>query len=322
MIHTCRQSPKFKTLVRRIRPLIGNCIIDAESVTVAILERLWHAATAGAKRGDIGKFDNELIAEECGWMGDADQLIDALVECGFLDVCEQHRLVVHDWDEHSPKHVKGVVKRQGGFVKPVTRAVPQPPHGKHSSGPSSHDASSEPRVNDLGSTTQGHQPKSATLDPLPPNLTKPNQTKPNHHPQTPSRSDGGGGGNFDEVFAALSAAEVVSIEPVVDKLRERSVSPAHAMAIVEHWRSRDELGPGALRTRLSNAIGGDDPAKGWPAEKNPPKGKRPKVDTIEQFRTRTINAAKGDEREELANRDDAWWQEQFEARGKSRAVPT
>ena len=72
MIHTCRQSPKFKKFVRKIRPIAVNDVVDAESIAVSVLERLWHQTAVGAKRGDIGKFDNELIAEECGWLKDAD----------------------------------------------------------------------------------------------------------------------------------------------------------------------------------------------------------------------------------------------------------
>lgn len=117
MIHTTRQSPKFMRLVRRIRTFVRpDCIIDADSVTTAILEKLWHATIAGAPRGDIGKFDNDCIAEMCGWMGDADQLVDLLVDCRFLDRHADHRLIVHDWHDHAPNHVKGNVTRMGGFL--------------------------------------------------------------------------------------------------------------------------------------------------------------------------------------------------------------
>lgn len=98
MIHTARQSPKFLRLVRKLRPLVGHeSIVDAESVAVSILERLWHAAIAGAKRGDIGRYEDDVIAEMVGWMGEPEQLVGMLVESGWLEPCETHRLVVSDW---------------------------------------------------------------------------------------------------------------------------------------------------------------------------------------------------------------------------------
>lgn len=118
MIHTARQSPKFMKLVRRLRPLVGQIIVDADSIAVCVLEKLWHATTVGAIRGDIGKFDNETIAEMCGWLGDADELVTMLVETGYLDVHPdpEIRLLVHDWHDHAPKHVKGNVTKVGGFL--------------------------------------------------------------------------------------------------------------------------------------------------------------------------------------------------------------
>ena len=152
MIHTARQSPKFKMFVRAIRSKAQNPIMSVEAVAVSILELLWHQTTVGAKQGDIGKFDDELIAEECGWMGDAKWLIQTLIECGYLDETEgKERLLVHDWHEHAPNHVKGVmVKREKrGELGFLTRV-----------------------------TNQGDPPRSATLSTEPPNQLKPNQLKP------------------------------------------------------------------------------------------------------------------------------------------------
>ena len=180
MIHTCRQSPKFKKFVRRLRPIAQNTVLDAESVAVAILERLWHATAVGAKRGDIGRFDNELIAEECGWLGDADLLIGILVKCDYLDECTEHRLLVHDWHEHAPNHVKGAVKRMGGFL--VLRSDP------------------------IGADSEV-----APQTPLPPNLTNSNQTKPN--PTTPNDP-------WESVVVVLLELGVLKAKAAVAKARE------------------------------------------------------------------------------------------------------
>ena len=73
---------------------------------VGILECVWHFAAVNACDGGIGRHSNDLIAYWIGYLGDADKLIAGLVEAGFLDVCEESRLQVHDWFDHAPKYIK------------------------------------------------------------------------------------------------------------------------------------------------------------------------------------------------------------------------
>ncbi len=90
MKHLTPESMKFKKLQRRL---------GVSAVVVAgTLEFLWIATQKNAKRGDIGQFSNEEIAIECGWEGDPDAFIEALIDCGWLDVCDTCRLVVNSWD--------------------------------------------------------------------------------------------------------------------------------------------------------------------------------------------------------------------------------
>ena len=98
------QHPKVLRLKRRLSvPPWG---------AVSLLESLWHLTAQHAKDGALGKtFTNEDIANAIGWEGDPDQLIDALVSSGWLDVCEVNRLVVHDWHDHCPEFVKGNIRR-------------------------------------------------------------------------------------------------------------------------------------------------------------------------------------------------------------------
>lgn len=67
---------------------------------VGILESLWHAARDYAPAGDIGRFSDADIAFYVGWEGDGDTLVGALLESGWLEGSDQHRLVVHDWRDH------------------------------------------------------------------------------------------------------------------------------------------------------------------------------------------------------------------------------
>ena len=146
MKHSTTQKSKFKKLARRL----GTTLRE----TVGTLELLWVATQVNAPRGDIGSLDNEEIAIECDWPGDPDRLVHALIETGWLDIHPTHRLVVHDWQEHAPKYVKGIAAKKGGLIE--TNATLSP----------------RPKVDDPKSATQGGRQPNLTIPK--PNITKPN----------------------------------------------------------------------------------------------------------------------------------------------------
>ena len=156
MKHTVPDCIKFKKLMRRLnapKPLV-----------VGWLELLWHAAQKNAAAGDIGRYTNEEIAIELEYDGDPDHLVASLVECGWLDECEEHRLVIHDWADHCPNWVKGSLKRHGKKVA----SAKEPPR----------DATRE--VTKEPPREPPREPaKDAPISTLPPNLTQRNVTKPN-----------------------------------------------------------------------------------------------------------------------------------------------
>ena len=86
---------------------------------VGILESLWHLTAKEAPRGDIGRLSNERIAIGIEWRGamnskpelEADKLMRALVEAGWMEVNSIHRFVIHDWQEHADNSVKKYLKR-------------------------------------------------------------------------------------------------------------------------------------------------------------------------------------------------------------------
>ena len=94
---------------------------------VGILECIWHFAAVNACDGGIGRHSNGLIAYWIGYLGDADKLIAGLVEAGFLDVCDESRLQVHDWFDHAPKYIKDRCRqrkaRKSQAVTPVSQDV-------------------------------------------------------------------------------------------------------------------------------------------------------------------------------------------------------
>lgn len=113
MIHHVPNQLKFKRFVRLLRPLCTDSMLTPEGIAVCVLERLWHATMANAQAGDIGKLSDVDIAEAIGWLGEPTPLVNALVAGGWLDRCEVHRLVVHDWHEHCPTYLKGAFTTNG-----------------------------------------------------------------------------------------------------------------------------------------------------------------------------------------------------------------
>jgi len=156
--HTTPDSMKFRKLQRRLGV--------SKVVVVGTLELLWIATQKNAQRGDIGRFTNEEIAIECEWELDPDELIEALVETGWLDRSEEHRLTVHDWPQHAPRYIHAWIKSQnttfavGDNVEPVVPTIEA--------------TVVSTVVPTIEATTEGGIPNLTK-----PNLTKPNPTKPN-----------------------------------------------------------------------------------------------------------------------------------------------
>lgn len=112
-------SPKFKRLCR---------ILKVSAVQgVGHLELLWHFAADYAQPGDIGKWSDEDIADACGWDGDAGAFVDALVLARWLDPCRKHRLVVHDWAQHTDNATKRSLQRADAVARCVAEkdGIPQ-----------------------------------------------------------------------------------------------------------------------------------------------------------------------------------------------------
>lgn len=85
---------------------------------VGVLEHLWYFTATQAPRGDVGRWTDDEIAAGIDWPGDATELVDALVATRWLDRCADHRLLVHDWADHSDATVKRspIVKNRGFAV--------------------------------------------------------------------------------------------------------------------------------------------------------------------------------------------------------------
>jgi hypothetical protein len=100
-----RNHPKTKKLAR----LLGITVAHAAGLVVL----LWLYCLDYAQKGDLSTLDEDEIAEAAGWEGDAQQFVQALLNCGrqgeagFLEYVEPGDegvvadLVVHDWDDYA-----------------------------------------------------------------------------------------------------------------------------------------------------------------------------------------------------------------------------
>jgi hypothetical protein len=75
---------------------------------VGLLECLWHFTAHNTPDGGIGKYTDDDIAAVLEWEGAATELIEALIQSGWLDRHDNGSLWIHDWLEHCPTWVRGV----------------------------------------------------------------------------------------------------------------------------------------------------------------------------------------------------------------------
>jgi len=86
--------PKTKKLAR----LLGVSLPAA----VGHLHYLWWWALDFAQDGTLEKFDGYDLADAMQWDGDPDQLVDALINSGYIDDTDDG-LMIHDWGEYAGK---------------------------------------------------------------------------------------------------------------------------------------------------------------------------------------------------------------------------
>lgn len=101
---TAPRSPKF----RRLMQATGLSRVEA----VGTLELLWLFTMEQAPSGDVGRWGDMDLEAELEWRGEPGELIQALVDAGWIDRCGTHRLVIHDWADHLPEFLQKRVDRQ------------------------------------------------------------------------------------------------------------------------------------------------------------------------------------------------------------------
>lgn len=87
---------------RHSKLLMLACELDIDTyAAVGLACCLWDWVGETMPQGNIGSAPDRIIAQVVGWRGDSTELVKAMVKVGLLDVDSTHRLIVHDWSEHS-----------------------------------------------------------------------------------------------------------------------------------------------------------------------------------------------------------------------------
>lgn len=198
-----RGTPEHSKM-RRLKRALDLRLYEA----VGLLECLWHLTDREAPRGDIGKLSDEAICDSLDWARDRKTLIDALVDCGWLDRCQDHRLVVHHWADHCTDALRKRIGRgKGGFAN-VRQCSP---------------------TADNGSQRQ------------PPNPTQPSPSQPNLASPSPNPAAAGvtlvptSGLLAEAVAAARAAPEAPGIDPRIEALMGIGMAFGNAGALVRRY---------------------------------------------------------------------------------------
>jgi hypothetical protein len=109
------EHPKFAALQERL----GLSKFE----TLGLLEGLWQFASRYTTAGNVGKYCNRELASWLQWKHDPDALVDALVDCRWLDRSDDYRLVVHDWHDWCDDFIHGQLARKRELF--VNGAVPR-----------------------------------------------------------------------------------------------------------------------------------------------------------------------------------------------------
>jgi hypothetical protein len=91
---------------------------------VGILESLWHFTAQYAPRGDVGRWNDAAICHAIAWEREPAVLLEALLDAGWLEHHPQHRLIIHDWDDHMSNGVRAYLRHHG--VKAIVSRVAEP----------------------------------------------------------------------------------------------------------------------------------------------------------------------------------------------------
>lgn len=99
------------TKVKRLARKLGDPSEEGRTLACGILLRLWCWAARLAEDGVVSKYEPEEVADEVGWSRDPEELMESLIESGWIDETPEGP-VIHDWNEW-----QGSILRRRVFAK-------------------------------------------------------------------------------------------------------------------------------------------------------------------------------------------------------------
>lgn len=217
---------------------------------VGLLETLWLLCQDCADEGNIGKFSDDEICEYIEWDGpqSASELIEILVEAGWLDRDPEYRLVVHDWQDHAPEFIKERLKKRGQRARKSAKSASSDQQS------TTYDDSS----GDTSGTTRDNAGQAGDEPPNVPSLpsqAKPSPSKPN--PAKPVEQAEAAG-----LISLVGEAGVSQAKTIVLDCLRRSITPEQIRGAVTDFQSRtDDVGPGLLHRMLGDLRPGQRPKR-------------------------------------------------------------
>lgn len=168
---------KFKKLRRRLKLPLWQCI--------GILEAIWQLTATSQPDGGLGRLTNEDIAASIEYDGDENELVDVLLELGWLDHYGDDpavRFVVHDWADHCPSYIKGNFRRYGiDFLVPAREPIDDAPKQGAKDGakqPAKHTAKQSPKQGAKDGATYPILSNPIQSNPPPPTPSAPEAAHP------------------------------------------------------------------------------------------------------------------------------------------------
>jgi len=173
---------------------------------VGIMQCLWTFTARKAPQGDIGSHSDAIIAEGCFWTGDAQPLLKALVDSGFVDASEQYRYVIHDWSHHCEDYIDRKLHRNGLIYADgrLTRKAAE--DGRTSQDVTRHDGTCSDMTEHSASLTRGRARARKTPSPTPSPTPIPTPTA-----EDLSGGVGGGNGSKPKMHKAETSAEALAL---------------------------------------------------------------------------------------------------------------
>jgi hypothetical protein len=247
-----------------------------------LVMRLLHFTADHAPRGDVGRFNDQDIADACCWDREPAELVGGFTESGWLDRHPQCRLAVHDWYEHAEDSVHARVWRDRGWFmtgeQPRLRKLEEKERAKATAFYAEHQAPNAAEAAAAGSreSLDGCHSAPNGASPLPPPLPLPEgkrETAPDGG-LTPPRAK-----SPAKTFAPdrLSDADRVSLRAWAERRARWALSQLEELeaACLDHFRGEGKPKADWLSTlrgwiRRQPSFAGRGPSAPIPARPRPP----------------------------------------------------